>query len=168
MKEDRGRWGDRDVGGCWREKTIVTTLEALEPGARAGLHFLLRSNTKATKNEAPERERLHSSELLFIVILKEESATPPRKEAASSHVQQRGGAGACRPISQPIIFRPELSPCTVGQEQRLHTFLLETHAQQISFFSLFTGSLRLSDGCLLLPYRVSRRPGGGVEGGGGR
>lgn len=175
------------MGGCWREKTIVTTLEALGPGARAGLHFLLRDNNKKTHKEqgSQKRERLHSSELLFIAYLKRKkrkiryAAERELKEAAHSHVQKHRRSDVCRPISQAIIFRPhfnfrtirragEFSSCTVGHElsagRRLRTLLLETQAQQITpYFSLV-----IADSCVCLRvvsfYGISRKPVGGSLG----
>lgn len=104
------------MGGCWREKTIVTTLEALGPGARAGLHFLLRDNNKKpTKNKAHKRGRDFTAQNYYsLLILKEKrkiryAAERELKEAAYSHVQKHRRSDVCRPISQAIIFRPHFN-----------------------------------------------------------
>lgn len=45
MNQDRIRWRDREMWVDVGEKTIVTTLAALQPEALAILHFLLRKTT---------------------------------------------------------------------------------------------------------------------------
>lgn len=53
MKQDRMRWRDGVMWVDVREKTIVTALEAFQPGAQTILHFLLRKTTWRKQSEFP-------------------------------------------------------------------------------------------------------------------
>lgn len=56
MNQDRMRWRDREMWVDVREKTIVTTLEALLPKALAILHFPLEKTQQHENRPTKERE----------------------------------------------------------------------------------------------------------------
>lgn len=85
--------------------------------SKSRIAFPVEGQQKKTHKEqgSQKRERLHSSELLFIAYLKRKkrkiryAAERELKEAAYSHVQKHRRSDVCRPISQAIIFRPHFN-----------------------------------------------------------